>query len=249
MIPQIVAAAIAAGAAAALTVPASRSWTGWKPGWLVGLMPAVTLVPAPLTGAAAVLGAAVAGAYALHRRRRARQRRDADAARVRDHCDALAADLAAGASPAVALGRLVPRWPEVAAIIEADRFAHDVGRAWRGLAAECRVESLGLVALAWSFAQQTGVGLSVAMRHVAAQLRAQARVDRLVSAELASARATAWLVALLPIGVLAMGSGLGSSPWHFLLLTAPGVITLGIGLGLIWCGLWWLESIIEGVRR
>lgn len=239
-------AALTAGAAVALLLPGGPAPA--LRGWPIALVPLAFFVPGPLIGAGCVLGAGAIGAYALLRRRRRRAVADTYAARVREHCDQLSADLAAGAPTGVALARLADRWPEVRRVVEADRFGLDVSTVWRALAAETGLGSLGLVALAWSYAQQTGVGLAVAMRHVADGLAAQARVDRTVAAELASARATAWLVALLPVGVLAMGSGLGGNPWHFLLLTTPGVGLLAAGLALIWAGLWWLESIIEGVR-
>lgn len=244
---SILPAAVAAGCVAALLCPGGPAHVPRL--WPLILVPLAVLVPGPLVGAAAVLGAAAVGAYALLRRRRRRAAADAYAAEVRDHCDRLAADLAAGAAPRVALARLATRWPEMRSVVEADRFGLDVAASWRSLAEETGLASLGLVALAWGYAQQTGVGLAIAMRHVAAGLSAQARADRTVVAELASARATAWLVALLPVGVLALGSGLGGSPWRFLLLTPPGVVLLAVGLGLIWAGLWWIEAIIEGVRR
>ena len=239
--------AVLAGLAAALAMPGGP---GEVPRfWPVVAMPLVFVVPGPLIGAACVLGAAAAGAYALARRRGDRARHDRYAAQVRDHCDLLAADLAAGAPTHVALGRLAERWPEVGAVVEADRFGLDVAGAWTALARETRLDTLSLVAIAWSYASRTGIGLTVAMRHVADGLRAYAKVDRTVVAELSSARATARLVALLPVGVLAMGSGLGGHPWQFLLLTTPGVVLLAAGLGLIWLGLWWLEVIIDGARR
>lgn len=244
---SILLAAAAAGGAVALLFPGGPAPV--PRAWPVLLIPLAVLVPGPLVGAACVLGATAVGALALLRRRRRRAAADAYAAQVRDHCDRLAADLGAGAAPRLALARLATRWPEMRPVVEADRFGLDVAASWRSLADETGLASLGLVASAWSYAQQTGVGLAIAMRHVADGLSAQARVDRTVVAELASARATAWLVAMLPVGVLAMGSGLGGSPLRFLLLTTPGVVLLATGLGLIWAGLWWIESIIEGVRR
>lgn len=239
--------ALAAGSAVALLLPGGPATI--PRAWPLVLIPLLAFVPGPLIGAACVLAASGVGAYALLKRRRGRAVAEAYAAQVRDHCDQLAADLSAGAPTRLALSRLADRWPEVRRVVEADRFGLDVSATWQSLAVETRLESLGLVALAWSYAQHTGVGLAVAMRHVADGLSAQARVDRTVAAELSSARATAWLVALLPVGVLAMGSGLGGNPWRFLLLTTPGVCLLAAGLALIWAGLWWIESIIDGVRR
>ena len=243
----ILVVAVFAGWAAALLCPGGPAPVSRF--WPLLLIPLAAFVPGPLVGAACVLGASGVGAYVLVRRRRRRAEADAHAAEVREHCDQLAADLAAGAPPRIALARLATRWPAVGPVVEADRFGMDVAAAWSSLAADTELPSLRLVALGWGYAQHTGVGLGIAMRHVAEGLSAQARVDRTVVAELASARATAWLVALLPIGVLAMGSGLGGSPWRFLMLTTPGVCLLGVGLSLIGLGLWWIESIIERVRR
>lgn len=242
----IVAAAAAAGLAAALLVPGgSEGVPRW---WPALLLPALVAVPGPLLAATCVVVAAAGGALALLRHRRRRVESDRRAREVREYCDLLAADLAAGVAPAVALRRLSQTWADIRRVVEADRFGLDVGLAWRSVAADSGLPSLEMVALAWSYAQQTGVGLAVAMRHVAESLGAQARLDRVVNAELSSARATAWLVAVLPLGVLAMGSGLGGNPWQFLFLTTPGVALLTIGLVLILVGLWWLEGIIESAR-
>lgn len=243
---SILPAAVLAGLAVALAVPGGPSRI--PQAWPVLLLALVAYVPGPLVAAASVLGAAGLGAYSLLRRRRRRAEHDAYAARIRDLCDALAADLAAGAAPSAALARLATRWPEASRVVEAERFGMDPSGAWDSLAAEARIESLALVGLAWRYAQHTGIGLGVAMRFVADGLRTQARLDRTVATEMSSARATARLVALLPLGVLAMGAGLGGNPWHFLFLTPPGVGLLAVGLGLVWVGLRWLEAIIEGVR-
>lgn len=170
----------------------------------------------------------------------------ADQAAVLDVCDLLAAELAAGRPPGAALSAATERWPPLGAAVEAVRLGADVPEALRRLALERRgAADLRWVAGAWQVAQHSGHGLAAALERTAGGLRARRRTRRLVDSELASARATARLVACLPLAVLLMGSGAGSDPWSFLLATPVGWICLAGGLGLIGLGLWWIERLAD----
>lgn len=170
----------------------------------------------------------------------------ADQAAVLEVCDLLAAELASGRPPGAALAAASERWPPLLAAVEAVRLGADVPDALRRLSVtRPGAADLRWVAAAWQVAQHSGHGLATALERTAGGLRARRRTRRLVDSELASARATARLVACLPLAVLVMGSGAGSDPWTFLLATPVGWICLSGGLGLIGLGLWWIERLAD----
>ena len=176
--------------------------------------------------------------------RRAAARRDARSAL--EVCDVLAAELGAGRPTGDALATAARHWAPLTPVVEAHHLGADVPDAWRDLA-ERRpgARDLRLVAAAWQVSHQTGHGLAHALLRTARGIRARRRTQRVVESELASARATARLVATLPLVALGMGAGAGGSPWAFLLGTPAGIACLGVGTALIGLGLLWIERIAD----
>lgn len=180
--------------------------------------------------------------------RSSRRRLAADRAAVLEVCDVLAAELSAGLAPASALVSAQERWDPLVAVVEASRLGADVPEALRLLALQRPgAADLVRVAGAWQVAQESGHGLGAALERTAEGLRSRRRTRRLVDSELASARATARLVACLPVAVLVMGSGAGSDPWAFLLGEPVGWGCLVLGLALVALGLWWIERLADRV--
>lgn len=173
-----------------------------------------------------------------------RRSREADTSAVLEVCDLLAAELTVGRPPGVALRAAGLQWPPLGPVVEAFHLGSDVPTALRALARDRPgAADLRLVAGAWQVAHHSGHGLATALARTSRGIRARRRTRRLVDSELASARATARLVALLPLAVLLMGSGAGSDPWSFLLTTSIGLMCLASGLALIAFGLWWIERL------
>ena len=194
------------------------------------------------------LASAWAVAGILRRRREARVA-DRRAGEVLALSEAMAADLSAGQPPLLVLQRAADEWPEFAPVAVAGQMGADVPMALRELARRPGGQQLWIVAATWQVAHHTGAGLAGALARAADTMRAERRTARLVATELAAARATARMLALLPVGVLVMGMGIGGDPVGFLTGSSVGVGILAAGLALCFLGLRWLEHIADSVLR
>jgi tight adherence protein B len=212
-------------------------------GALVLLAPPSWLVPSLL------VALAVAGGLALWSRRRAARESARNAALLAEICDLLAAELAAGRPAEVALAEAAEAWPEIKPVAEVCRLGGDVPEALRRAALVPGAGGLRFLAAAWSVSLRAGGGLASSTRRVADAVRRDQATRRLVNGELASARATARLVAGLPVVALLMGSGAGADPWSFLMTTPAGLACLAGGLAVGFAGLWWIELIAREVDR
>ncbi|WP_248580018.1 type II secretion system protein [Nocardioides sp. InS609-2] len=248
-------AAVLAGLAAALCLRPASS-TSRRPAVAVALVMLVwavgSLSPDPRHLLVLVVtSAALSGGVLLVRRRRQRLAARRRAGQLLEACGVLASELTAGQPPGAALHRAQRVWPGLAPVLRSHDLGADVPDAWRFVSRKAGAHDALLVAAAWQVSHRSGVGLGDALGRVAAGLRASGATRRVVESELASARATARLLAALPVLALLVGGGAvpGSSPWGFLLGTPIGLACLGVGLGLGFAGLWWIESIADDVER
>jgi tight adherence protein B len=166
--------------------------------------------------------------------------------RVLESCELIAAELAAGSPSGVALRRAADRWSPLSQAARAAELGGDVPGALREAALLPGAVDLRLVAGAWTVAHRTGHGLADALGAVAESVRAAGATRRLVASELASARATARLVAALPLVAWLMGAGSGARPWEFLMGGPLGLACLAGGLATMLAGLWWIEALAQG---
>jgi tight adherence protein B len=245
-------AAVAAGVALWLLTPAPSALQrgGSSPGRMTApaLALAVVLVlPHDWVGAVLVLTPACWMGRALWLRRTLTRLAEANAARMAEVCDLLAAELSAGRPPEAALSEAAVTWPAFVPVAEVSRLGGDVPGALREVARSPGAGGLRLLAAAWTVSRRTGGGLGAATRRVAEAVRREQATRGVVASELASARATARLMAGLPVVALLMGSGAGADPWSFLFRTPPGLACLAAGMATGIAGLWWIEQLARAV--
>ncbi|MEV7441002.1 type II secretion system F family protein [Streptomyces sp. NPDC091204] len=206
----------------------------------------------------AVLGGSVipllAGAAALPLLRRwlrvrARERaRAARAAEVVALCGAVVGELRAGAQPGQALTAAMRRTAAVpggpgaaeAGVLAAAAFGGDVPGALRQAAKESGAQGLAGMAACWRVSVDGGAGLAAGLDRLEGALRAERDRQESLRAQLAGARSTVLVLALLPLVGLLIGTGLGADPLRVLLHTPMGWGCLLAGalleaLGLLWC--------------
>lgn len=168
---------------------------------------------------------------------------------VVEFCDALAAELEAGLPAVTAMERACAPWPELAGVVNATRLGDDVAAALRRTAASMPgAEGLRSVAAAWDVAARSGAGLAVVLGRVAAGLRSDEEARAEVTAALGPPRATAKMLAVLPLFGIALGISMGAHPVGFLLQTGAGVSCLAIGTALALAGLWWVERLASAAE-
>jgi tight adherence protein B len=258
-------AVLLAAAAAALLVPPQLRRSGLRPAdgprrrvgagpgaaaaFAVSTALLVVTVEGRQLALALIVLATAAGVALLVRRARRSRVAEWRAGRVVEAAEALVGELRAGQPLVTSLEHCVQVWPELDTVVSAARLGADVPSALRRLAGLRGAEGLREVASAWQVSQRSGAGLATALGHVADTARARQATRQLVQGELASAQATARLVALLPLASLAMSAGIGGHPWHFLLGTTPGLVCLALGLLFAFAGLLWIDRIADGVLR
>ena len=96
---------------------------------------------------------------------------------------------------------------------------------------------------------RTGCSLADVVAAVDDDLRARRRQRQDLRSGVAAPRASAALLACLPLLGLAMGSGVGADPWRVLTATGPGQVLLVTGVALELAGLAWSRRLAERVLR
>ena len=209
-----------------------------------------------VAGGGAVLALLAAGAVAAGGRwwasRTRAAAREGERTRAVEACTALAGELRAGRSPAQALTvaadlAVGPSRAALAAAAAAAGLGGDVPQALRPRPGDgCSVpEVLRALAACWTVCAGSGSGLAAAVERLADGLRDDRAQRRSVQSELAGPRATAGMLAVLPLAGLLLAAGLGADPLHVLLSTPVGLVCLVGGLGLDGLGLLWTGRLVR----
>ncbi|GGQ30901.1 type II secretion system F family protein [Streptomyces mutabilis] len=196
--------------------------------------------------------AGAAGVPLLRRTRLARRAR-----RIRERrqdavialCGVLAGEVRAGRQPGEALLCAVNDSGGLgdgqAAVLAAARFGGDVPGALAAAARQPGAEGLRGLAACWRVAVDQGAGLAAGLDRLEGALRAERDQRSDLRAQLAGARATAVMLAGLPVFGLLLGAALGSDPLRVLLHTGAGLGCLLAGGVLEGLGVWWVTRIVR----
>lgn len=101
------------------------------------------------------------------------------------------------------------------------------------------------VSAGWTVSETTGASLAVVLDRVEADLRSGQEHARQVAIQLAGPRATAVMLAALPVLGVLLGTAIGARPMHVLLDTAPGQIALLLGALLDGIGVMWTAHLVR----
>ncbi len=163
---------------------------------------------------------------------------------------AFAAELRAGQPVRQAFVRAQQSSPvglAVHAVAVAD-LGGDVPLALDDEARDAQLPVLRSLAALWRVAEGSGAGLAQAADRLAVASTEAELARAELSAQLAGPRATARVLAGLPLLGMLLGSGLGASPVSWLFGSVWGWLVLVVGLALEALGLWWIARLTRSVE-
>lgn len=212
------------------------------------ILPAMGLAVGAVAGMRALVSLFAVGAIAwLVTVLRSQQQRRASAAacraRVIEACGVLAADLRAGRTVQDALDGAATVCPELGPAVATARLGGDVGAVLDEAAAAPGAGGLRTLGAAWRVSEQSGAAFAAVVERLSHSLRADESTRRQVSAGLGGTRATARLLAGLPLLGTLLGYAIGADPLAFLTGSPIGWVCLIAGITLGGLGLLWVERL------
>ncbi|MGZ4514779.1 MAG: type II secretion system F family protein, partial [Mycobacterium sp.] len=212
------------------------------------LAAAALLLPSTVTLAVAVVGATAVARY----RRRHRLRRAVEEGRTLEGAlDVVVGELRLGSHPVRAFG------------VAADETAGAVAMSLRAVAARARLgadvaaglrdaaQSSALpahwhrIGVCWQLASEHGLAIATLMRAAQRDIAERQRFSARVSSAMAGARATAAILAALPVLGVLLGQLIGARPLAFLLSGHAGGWLLVVGSTLTSAGLLWADRLTD----
>jgi len=175
-----------------------------------------------------------------YRRRRSALRSRAAIAHA---CAVLASYLRVGQVPSAALAIAAADCEALREGHQAHTLGGDVVQVWRQQARRPGHAGLLELARAWQISIETGAPMSSTLDQVAASLSADQALTQVVNSELAAARATGKVMAVLPGCGIGIGYLLGGDPARWLLAVPVGWACLLAGVVLACAGVLWIETL------
>ena len=158
-------------------------------------------------------------------------------------------ELRAGQPLIASLEHCQELWPEFEPVVAAARLGADVPARCAGSPRARGAEGLREVASAWQVSERSGAGLAAALAQVALTARERQGTRRLVQGELASAQATARLVAVLPWPPWRCRPGSADTRGTSCSPPRPGWPAWASGPLFAFAGLLWIDRIAARVLR
>jgi tight adherence protein B len=211
---------------------------------------AAGVVLLPLT---TVLGIVVVAATMSlrYRRRRRGDRAMRESRSMESAIEVLVGELRIGAHPATAFAAAAeetagPVGASCRAVAARARLGADVAAGLRGVAKTSALASQWeRLAVCWQLATDHGLAMSALMHAAQRDIAERQRFSGQVRSAMAGARATATILAALPVLSVVMGQLVGARPLPFLLGGGLGGWLLVVGLSLICAGLLWADRITD----
>jgi tight adherence protein B len=175
-----------------------------------------------------------------YRRRRSALRFRAEVAHA---CAVLASYLRVGQVPSAALAIAAADCEVLREGHQAYTLGGNVVQIWRKQARRPGHAGLLELARAWQISIETGAPMSSTLDQVAVSLAADQALAHVVNSELAAARATGKLMAVLPACGIGIGYLLGGNPARWLLARPSGWACLLAGVLLACAGVLWIEAL------
>ncbi len=217
----------------------------------VGVAVAVAvLVPITASVAAAVLAATIEVRRAGTRRR---ARRAQESAALQSALSILVGELRVGAHPVTAFDSAAAEVDgtvaeSLRAVAARARLGADVAAGLRSVARRSTVpRHWERLAASWLLAQRQGLAIVALVRAAERDIVERERFASGVNAGMAGARATAAILAGLPLLGIGLGQLIGAEPVRFLLSGGAGGWCLLAGVMLACAGLWWSDRITDRV--
>jgi tight adherence protein B len=219
----------------------SRWWLPLVSGVAGGLVAGWVVAGAAGVVVAAASMIAVLTMLRLIRLRNRGRRAAAARADVAHACRVLAGQLRVGRIPADAVRVAAVDCPVLGTASSLLELGSDPVRHWRDESARPGYAGLLVLARAWSVATRTGAPLAPSLERVAEALGRDLAVERLVFGEAAAARATAKVMAAMPICGIGLGYLIGGRPLQFLVSGPLGWACLVGGLAAAAAGVLWID--------